>query len=635
MKRLFNLPTNNEVLNHEGPEAARTKSFIRWGMLVSAITVCFAWNFYLDDWLKNLGWFRWVVVLVIFAALAYPVERTIQGKSSYLWSLFLRKKIGKAKFSFWLNAPMLLILVIYSTVFSLVSTRQTMTLASNDERKREIDISQFEDDYQASIELYRNEAAQSATEVRQNYAQQVEAIRDQAEAEKSAIDTRIAYYRERESRGRGPYPTKISDLEAQKASVETESASRIQTLRNAERNEIARIESNRESLAMAAAERRDDAIVDAKGRNTSNRAMIGRFSATFGWIVSILAAGSVWFVVLLTGHLEMFYIRAGIEPTVKADNSFFFDTGLLGDLLALPGAVLEGFLGEWVRKVYARIPNATPRFDEQLYNMASAQQQVVNLAPKSKPIAPVEAPLAGAVARQIGFQVGGRADMGTRPEEPPVKPEAEVEVPVAPAPESKTEVSGAKIIDSPPITDGSIQPRPVESKGEPFSLKELASDSGSGALVQPMEFEWQSIKPVKEYTPGEQTYDDLIDLIKKAFKDPPAKSNQFYDVIGQHPSKFQTDADYIHRLKKELRNRWTGAIKEPTARNRATVQRNRLRYLATKYELQRMYVDVVEREGGSPSVVGYLKPNHRNELVLNNLEPFIESLPGWLKTISL
>ena len=116
MKRLFNLPTNNEVLNHEGPEAARTKSFIRWGMLVSAITVCFAWNFYLDDWLKNLGWFRWVVVLVIFAALAYPVERTIQGKSSYLWSLFLRKKIGKAKFSFWLNAPMLLILVIYSTV---------------------------------------------------------------------------------------------------------------------------------------------------------------------------------------------------------------------------------------------------------------------------------------------------------------------------------------------------------------------------------------------------------------------------------------------------------------------------------------------------------------------------------------
>lgn len=559
--RIFNsVPQNNEIFTHEAPTAKVLIGLTWFFVAISAVTVTAAWNVFLDDLLKGVGAFRWVVLILWALVFVLPIEIMIFELSKYFWrSLIKGYHKGAHAGQFYTAAILLLLGLFYSGFMSQKATRSAMINAAPKEQI--VDASEveavFNDQVKVANEQYREEA--EGIESRNKATKQ--AIERKYSARLDSLQNEYAFY---SSKGEDRYKNRLNNISRAMSAANLSKAKELEKLTLDESTALAALQSERSSAIDQAEELKATNLIILRKKTEDGNGELSAFAAVFSGLISWVAALSVLFVFFLARFIELFYARTGVERVVLSENADLYGSAVF-DIARFPFVWVSRHLSVIAAKAYSNLPSPPPPINpEILYDPKGAGnvQQIVH-AFGSQP-----------AAQQVNSR--GPANPAQ------VQPMGPVQIqPQAPAPQPTATVKVQPLQNLTPqpvsqfIPDLNTAPTPAPSKtSEPFSLKDSKPEGEQSKVSRKM--------------PAE-----LEELVKAAWKTPVTLPG-FYELIGINPAEFSTAFDYLDKLKKTARNCRMATAKQ-TGRKETRDFNNR-RMSALESELGRLCVGIVPGE---------------------------------------
>lgn len=569
MKSRLTVPEvgQQENFNREGKDAYKSKKAQAFFMLFSAVTVAAAWIIYLRDvfsWLNVVAAVCLGVCLLLF--FTRPIEKTIKDKASYLSKFWLNRKsyteeeMTSLRVSVMINATILGLLMVYSGVFSFVSTKTTLKISSH--QVEEFDTKQYEADRNSRVRNIEGEYRTAVNDINKRYNALIEGIRSEYNGEIASLEADIQYYQERQSRTGTVYETYIRNRKVSIGEQETERDTRVSEEERKKAAELAAVASTRTTGIQAADVAYDNAVALGRSLWEEEFTESGFLAKSFSWIVAVFALVCVLLYVVLEYHIQGILYRCGIEEKVELSSEFFWQESAFDRAMKLPGKAAKRLLGQFTHWAEGILPDPKhPRFERFIDDPRTIRQHV-------------------RAVRDVSLD-------------------------------------GVELTNTVVLPNGSISPSPVEER-EPvgsFSLKETNLGEGQdGSATKNGSGTPKKTPPKKESKPKtngvhptspkpKQLSSELDERISRCFHNPLPFSH-FYKLVGKHPDDYSQYSDYLKDLKKNLNNRHI-------AMNRVnstdlTRSYNSKRYEATKLELGRMAVRVVERSGEGPLCKDYI-----------------------------
>lgn len=576
MKVFKSVPQQGEVFSHEAPTARILSSLTVFFLLISAVSVTAAWSVFLEDLLKPLGLFRWVVLLVWGLIFVLPVEVMIFELSKYFWRSIVKGYTkGEHGGQFWTATVLLLLGLAYSGFMSQKATRSAMLNAAP--KASQIETGDIYTEYDAKVRRASLDYSENVEAVDRRFSELEKAVSRKYDARVDSLQGEYAIWS-----AKGPrYQRRVDNISRQIAAANLAKSGELQNLAVTKSGEEAEFLAAKTEAEKQAAKVRDANLEIATSKTTGANADTASFAKIFSGIVSLVAAFAVFFVFILARFLELFYHRTKVERVVILENADIFG-GAVIDAIRFPFVWVNRKLAVWVAEKYKALPDSPqPVPPEVVYDPTGA---VVHVRPA------------------FTLSQGGAPQAQAGPASvPPVTAQPPVAPPLSPQPVQTVNknalVNPVQVTTFLPVSNP--QPLNIDPPvSAPLPAKNPLPDPGLSALDS---FSLKGSKP-GEGEPAKVSKaipPDLEDLIKAAFKNPVPVPG-FYAAMGISPSEFSTAFDYIEKLKKTARNAQT-AINKPGGKE-STREANRRRFALVEAELGRLYVGIVPGDSGPGSI---------------------------------